>query len=742
MPGGPPVIGETVSHYRITGKLGEGGMGVVYRAEDLTLERPVALKFLSPSAIGVEQDAARFVHEAKAAAALNHPNICTIYEIGEDAGRTFIAMECVEGENLRARMCREPFSLDEALLIAADIGRGLAAAHEKGVVHRDIKPANIFVTSKRMVKIMDFGLARTSGGAHLTQVGTTLGTVAYMSPEQARGEVVDHRTDIWSLGVVLYEMLTGRRPFPGDRDQAIIYSILNRDYERPAILRPDLPPDLGGCLDMMLAKNRDERYGNASEVAGDLFAVLGLEDSASRTRSIAAATREQPSVAVLPFANLSADAEQEYFCDGIAEEIINSLAHLDGMRVIARTSSFAFKGRNEDVREMGRQLGVGTLLEGSVRRSGNRLRVTTQLVNVADGCHLWSERFDREMEDVFAIQDEISLAVTDALKLRLLGEDKAKVVKRHTVNFNAYKAYMKGRYHWFIRSSSDVEKAIEYLEKAVEIDPEYALAYAGLADAYGVLPIYRPILPGEVYPKAKAAAERALELDDSLAEAHAAMSCVLANYEWDWDGAEREIERAIELNPGYVTAYQWKAEDLIVRGKFDEAVEVMNKARELDPLSLFMNARMGFAFYYARRFDEAKAMLETTLEVDPSFSQAHYFYSLVLASEGRYEEAISHLTDESYRPWVAILHAMNGDREKADSMLAEVLERGGKYAWPTIHVSMCFIDGDEAGGFEWLERAVEQRDPRLPNLVRSPFTDAIRDDPRFHEILEKMGLEP
>jgi TolB-like protein/Flp pilus assembly protein TadD len=461
------------------------------------------------------------------------------------------------------------------------------------------------------------------------------------------------------------------------------------------------------------------------------------------TRHIAAAALAQPSVAVLPFANLSADPDQEYFCDGMAEEIINSLAQLKGLRVVARTSSFAFKGKNEDIREMGRQLGVETLLEGSVRRAGNRLRVTTQLINVIDGCHLWSERFDREMEDVFAIQDEISLAVVEALKLRLLGEEKSRVVKRHTENFKAYRAYLKGRYHWFIRSSSDIEKAIEYLKEAVAIDPEYALAYAGLADCYGVLPVYLPVAPEEVYPKAKAAAMKALELDDSLAEAHAALGCIMENYEWDWDGAEREIERAITLNPGYATAYQWKAENLIIRGRFDEAVEVMNKARELDPLSLFMNARVGLAFYYARRYDEAKAILETTLEVDPSFAQAQYFLSLVYAVEERYEEAIELIPEESFRAWVAILHAWNGDADRAHAVMNDVLSRGsGGYDWPSVRASFCFALGDIDGCFEWLERAVEEKDSRLLNMIPSPKTDPLRDDPRFNAILEKMGLEP
>jgi serine/threonine protein kinase len=384
------VIGETISHYRILEKLGEGGMGVVYRAEDLTLERHVALKFLSPRITGSEDERARFVQEAKAAAALNHPNICTVYEIGEGDGRTFIAMEYVEGEDLRARMRFAPLPLVEALTIGADIARGLSAAHAKGIVHRDIKPANIVVTPSRMVKIMDFGLARTGRGADLTRTGTTIGTISYMSPEQARGEAVDHRTDIWSLGVVLFEMLTGTRPFGADRDLAVVHSILYEDFRAPCSLRPELPKEADACVRRLLAKDREKRYADASEVAGDLFALINIVGDGAATR-VVAAEKTTPSVAVLPFANLSADPDQEYFCDGMAEEIINSLTQLDGVKVVARTSSFAFKGRNEDVREMGRQLGVENLLEGSVRRAGKRLRVMTQLVQVSDGCHLWSE---------------------------------------------------------------------------------------------------------------------------------------------------------------------------------------------------------------------------------------------------------------------------------------------------------------------------------------------------------------
>ncbi|MCK4409512.1 MAG: protein kinase, partial [Candidatus Eisenbacteria sp.] len=626
--------------------------------------------------------------------------------------------------------------------IAMQICEGLAKAHEAGIVHRDIKPQNVLIDKDGRARIVDFGLAKLKGDAKLTQAGSTLGTVAYMSPEQAQGREIDQRSDIFSFGVVLYEMITEQLPFKGEHEAAVVYSIINENPESLARYKSDVPGELQRIVEKGMEKNREMRYQHVDDLRADL-SKLRKEVKLGVTKTLATETKPSPSIAVLPFTNLSADPEQEYFCDGMAEEIINSLAQLDGLRIVARTSSFAFKGKNEDIREMGRQLGVETLLEGSVRRAGNRLRVTTQLINVADGCHLWSERFDREMEDVFAIQDEISLAVTDALKVKLLGEEKKKVVKRHTENFKAYRAYLKGRYHWFIRSSSDIEKAIEYLKEAVAIDPEYALAYAGLADCYGVLSIYRPVAPEEIYPKAKAAAMKALELDDSLSEAHAALACIMDNYEWDGVGAEREIERAIALNPGYATAYQWKAEGLITQGRFDEAVEVMNRARELDPLSLFMNARVGMALYYARRYDEAKDILETTLEVDPSFAQARYFLSLVYSMEGRYGEAIEMIPEESFRAWVAVLHALNGDTDSAHEVMNDVLSRGsGGYAWPSVRASFCFALGDIDGCFEWLERAVEEKDPRLHNMMRSPFTDSLRDDPRFNAILAKMGLEP
>ncbi len=399
---GPLLIGKTISHYRIIEKLGEGGMGVVYRAEDTRLERTVALKFLSPDMTRDASATERFVQEAKAAAALNHPNICTVHEIDEADGRTFIAMECVEGENLKVKITSGTLELNEAVDVAAQVAEGLAAAHERGIVHRDIKPANIVVTPGSRAKIMDFGLVRMAGGAQLTRLGTTVGTVAYMSPEQARGETVDHRTDIWSLGVVLYEMLTGKRPFTGDRDQTVIYSILNDDPESITSHVSGVPPEIAGILVKALAKDPTARYQSAGNLAADLKAFRQRLTS-DPTAAISVEPEALPSIAILPFANMSPDPENDYFGDGLAEELANALAQLPQLRVAARTSAFQFRGKDSDIREIGTKLNVGTVLEGSVRKAGNRLRVTAQLISVSDGFHLWSDRYDREMEDVFAV---------------------------------------------------------------------------------------------------------------------------------------------------------------------------------------------------------------------------------------------------------------------------------------------------------------------------------------------------
>jgi TolB-like protein/predicted Ser/Thr protein kinase len=471
------MVGKTTSHYKIIEKLGEGGMGVVYRAEDVKLGREVALKFL-PLEWTRDKDArARFLREAQAAAALNHPNIGTVHEIDEAEGRVFIAMELVEGDDLKTRLASGPIALDEALAIGADIADGLAAAHAKGIVHRDIKPANIMLTEHGRAKIMDFGLARLAGTTDLTRTGTTLGTVAYMSPEQARGDEVDHRTDLWSLGVVLYEMLTATRPFTGSRDQAVIRSILEDD---PRSLTPGIPRELGRILARALAKQPSARYQSAGDLARDLRSVL-RKLGADPTTTVTTGSKPVPSIAVLPFTNLSPDPDNEYFGDGLAEELMNALAQLPGLRVAARTSAFQFRGKDADIRDIGARLNVGTVLEGSVRKAANRLRVTAQLINVADGFHVWSERYDREMADIFELQDEITTAIVEQLRVRLGPEREAPTIRRHTDNLDAYALYLKGRYYWNSLIAEGLRRSRECYERAVEIDPEYALAHAALS---------------------------------------------------------------------------------------------------------------------------------------------------------------------------------------------------------------------------------------------------------------------
>jgi len=440
------MINKIISHYKILEKLGEGGMGVVYKAQDTKLKRIVALKFLTPQALGNKEERIRFFNEAQTAALLDHPNICTIYEIDEVNDQIFIATAYVEGESLKQKLESGPLKLEEALKIAIQVAEGLKEAHDKDIVHRDIKSANIMVTNKGQAKIMDFGLAKSTVGIPETKTEVTMGTVAYMSPEQASGEDADQRTDIWSLGVVLYEMLSGQLPFKGDYNQALMYSILNQKPESIKTLRSNVPLELEQIINKALGKSPDSRYQSAKEICIELKNVSKSSESVKE--------KSQPSIAVLPFVNLSADPEQEYFCDGMAEEIINALTHVEGLRVVARTSAFSFRGKVIDIREIGKMLNVKTLLEGSVRKAGNQIRIAAQLVNVADGYHLWSERYDRDIgqlccpEDIFAIQDEISLAIVDNLKVKLFGEEKEKLIKRHTEDIDAYSLYLKGRYFW------------------------------------------------------------------------------------------------------------------------------------------------------------------------------------------------------------------------------------------------------------------------------------------------------
>jgi serine/threonine protein kinase/tetratricopeptide (TPR) repeat protein len=639
----PPVaVGQSISHYRILGRLGEGGMGVVYKAEDTRLRRTVALKFL-PQKLARDDDArARFVREAQAASSLNHPNICTIHDIDEADGRMFITMACIEGEELREWIQKGELELDEILEIGCQIAEALREAHDRGVVHRDIKPGNIMVTPRGVVKVMDFGIAKLSGATQLTQTGSTTGTVAYMSPEQARGLKLDRRTDIWSLGAVMYEMITRRRPFTGDYERAMIRSILNDTPARMVVLRPDVPAGFERVVGRMLAKDPEARYQNAEGIIADLKKLReGLEPDAGPARGVC---EPRTAIAVLPFINMSADPEQEYFCDGITEEIINALSRIESLHVVARTSAFAFKGKNEDIREIGRKLNVGALLEGSVRRMGDRLRVTAQLVAVADGCHLWSDRYDRDAGDVFAVQDEISSAIADTLRVKLLGAGARSPASQRSADPEAHNLFLRGRFLAAKRTREGLEKGIECFERAIAKDPEYALAYAGLANALTRLALQWAASPAEALPRAEKAATRALKLDDGLAEAHAAMGRVEYAFRHNADGAERELRRAIELNPGYAKAHYLYSSVLAESPeRRAEAAEAAERALELDPLSHEIVCWAGRIRELSWDWEGAEDLYRRAIEIEPDDLTPRLALSNLLAARGRTDQALDEI---------------------------------------------------------------------------------------------------
>ena len=724
-------------------------MGVVYKAQDTRLDRIVALKFLPGHLLCDEDAKARFVHEAKAASALNHTNITTIYEIDEAGGECFISMEYVEGKSLKELIKNKQtrkWDIPKIATLGVQMVEGLSKAHQKGIIHRDIKSDNIMLTNEGMVKIMDFGLAKLKGVSKVTKAGTTLGTVSYMSPEQTRGEEVDHRTDIWSLGVILYEMITGQLPFKGDYEQAVVYSILNEEPKPITDLRPDLPGELEQIVNTALSKSPDSRYQKAGDILVDL---RKLRKELEFVKEQPSAKRRQPSIAVLPFTNLSADPEQEYFCDGMAEEIINALTHIEGLRVVARTSAFAFKSKHEDIREIGRKLNVEILLEGSVRKAGSRLRITAQLVNVTDGYHLWSERYDREMEDVFAIQDEISLAIVNKLKL-LVGE-KAKLVKRHTDDLEAYNLYLKGRWFWNRRTEAGLKKAIEYLKQAIEKDPSYVLPYTGLADCYNILGWYGYLPPKKAFPRAKAAAEKSLEMDDTLAEAHTSLATVREFYDWDWLAAEREYKRAIERNPSYAPAHHRYAEYLSYMGRHEESIAEVKRATELDPLSLIINAVVGEVYYFARQYDQAIEASQRVIEMDPSFVVAHFLLAFPYAQKAMYDEAIAEaqkamdLAGGGIPLFVAqlgIIYSYSGKRDEAKKVLDELYELSKHRYVSPFYTALIYVGlGQKDQAFEWLEKAHEERDHPLETLKVEPMLDSVRSDPRYTALLKKMGLE-
>ena len=716
-------------------------MGIVYKATDPRLKRTVAIKLLPPDLTRDETAKQRFLQEAQAASALDHPNICTIHEINEtDDGQLYLVMAHYEGETLKDRITRGPLDLSDAIDIATQVGEGLVKAHAAGIVHRDIKPANLMVTKDGTIKILDFGLAKLTGAEGVTQTATTVGTVAYMSPEQARGQQVDHRTDIWSLGVVLYEMLAGTPPFRGENLAAVVHAILERDQ-----------PSLGGvsshaqgAVTRALSKDTAQRYQSVTDLLAQLRALQTGTDAAT----VAAPTKaDAPSIAVLPFTNMSADPEQEYFCEGMAEEIINALTTLEGLHVASRTSAFQAKARDFDMAEIGTRLNVGAVLEGSVRKAGNRLRVTTQLVNVSNGYHLWSERFDRDMDDVFEVQDEITQSVVEKLKVKLLGGADTPLVKRPTDNVEAYNLILQGRYHLVRATEAALEKSLACFTQALALEPTYAQAQAGIASVHVFRGIVSLAAPHTVMPEAKEAALRALALDETAADAHLALAYVLHYYEWDWAGAEREYGRALELNPGDAqarTAYAWLLADT---GRVDEAVAEARSAVERDPVSALHRFTLAQVFVAARRFEEAIAVAHAAIELDPSFPSSYQALGWGLVGLGRYDEAVEACRQQVIvapgDPMAQAGHGwalgLAGRKQEALTILEDLERRRSEsYVGGSLLAGVCVGLGDHDRAISWLQKAAEERDGLMTSVNSLLVSDPVRADPRFQALLQRM----
>ena len=734
--------GSEIGRYRLIKRLGAGGMGEVYLAKDSRLERHVAIKLLSGHLSQQEDSRLRFLREARAAAKLAHPNVVTIHEVADHQGRPFLVMEHVEGQSLQEVAAGKNLSFEETIQLAIQLCEGIQAAHAKGIVHRDIKPGNILIDSQGRVRIVDFGLAIVRGGEHLTKTGSTLGTIGYMSPEQVNGHEVDPRSDLFSLGIVLYELVTGRNPFRRESEAATLHAIAYDQPEPPGNIRSELPVRLGTLIIRLLEKNPADRFRTAADVRDELVALLRAGETGSdRDARI-------PSVAVLPFVNLSADPDQEYFCDGIAEDIISDLNHVPGLRVVARTSAFAFKGHKGDIRDLGRKLGVAYLVEGSVRKAGQRVRITAQLIEVSSGYHLWSERYDRELSDIFAIQDDIARAIVDKLKLEL---DKLRSTRRTSrdVPVEAYELYSRARYEMNHRSADSFRKALEHLQQSISLAPEYAPARAGLADVYFLLFAYDYMTPRDAIARARTSAHRALELDDHLADAHATLGGLLTYYDWAWDDAEQAFRRALELSPGHATAHQWFGELLTYIGRQDEAEHHLETALHRDPLSVVALTMFGWHYVRRCRYQQALEYLERAEELEIASDFTYALTGWCHIALGNREKGLKHLmrsrevSDDgamSLTLW-SLVHAGEGNTAVASQSLDQLLTRQqNEYVSQPYLAALHFMLGDEDSAAACLHESIRRRDAELILMAVMPYYSKMRANPKFGHLLAILGL--
>ena len=778
------MTGRTISQYRIAEKLGGGGMGVVYKAHDTRLDRAVALKFLPPY-LNTDPDAnERFVREAKAASALDHPNICTIYDIGkDDDGQFFIAMAYYDGQTLKYRLA-DGLSIDESIEIAIQIAEGLERAHEARIVHRDIKSANLMVTNRGRVKILDFGVAKLDLSAALTKAGSTVGTAAYMSPEQAQGQEVDQRTDLWALGVVLYEMLAGQRPFRGDYDAALAYSIVNQDPEPLREARPEAPEELTRIVEQLLRKDRDARYANAEALLADLRALktdltaekqdgVPVTSGSSSQRRVwiygggvlvllvlaalvawqlsSGASRVIDSIAVLPLANLSGDPAQEYFADGMTDAVIENLGQIEALRVISRTSVMQYKTAPPSMREVGRALDVAGVVEGTVKWSGDQVVVTVRLIDAATDERLWSGRFERELKDVLTLQREVALAIAQEIEVQLKPQEQKRLEEARPVDPEAYDFFLLGRHFRERDTMEDWEQAITYFERSIAKDTTFAPSYAIMATSSLLLTMIGGLPREEGVAKARQAAKHALELDPVLPEAHIARGQLQQIFEWNWKGAEESFRLAVQSNPNHREAHRELGWLLTRLGRFDESLAAMRQAQQLDPSAVLANDGVAVALYYGGWYDQAIEQCRKTIRIDSTYALTHLWLGGSYLQRGRYDEAIAAFKKSLalssgvlflLSGYLGNAYAVSGKREEALRLLGALKERwnrGDEFGWNIVAIYVGLDEREQA--LDWLEKAYEARDPYLMQLKTEPHLNPLRSEPRFQALLEKMGLD-